>query len=80
MMRDRRLGEAFQGHLTCLSSVGVRSVGAGGGSIAYVDSAGLLHVGPQSAGAEAGPATLSAPQSHCRRIPAPAWIGKGERP
>jgi N-methylhydantoinase A len=35
--------------------VDVRSVGAGGGSIAYVD-AGLLHVGPESSGAEPGPA------------------------
>ena len=31
-------------------------VGAGGGSIAWVDSAGFLHVGPQSAGADPGPA------------------------
>jgi N-methylhydantoinase A/oxoprolinase/acetone carboxylase beta subunit/N-methylhydantoinase B/oxoprolinase/acetone carboxylase alpha subunit len=32
------------------------SIGAGGGSIAYVDTGGLLKVGPQSAGAEPGPA------------------------
>lgn len=38
------------------SWVDVRSIGAGGGSIAYVDSGGLLHVGPQSAGAQPGPA------------------------
>ncbi len=31
-------------------------VGAGGGSIAWVDSAGFLHVGPHSAGAAPGPA------------------------
>jgi N-methylhydantoinase A len=36
--------------------VDVRSIGAGGGSLAYVDSGGLLHVGPQSAGAQPGPA------------------------
>ena len=34
----------------------MKSVGAGGGSIAWVDSGGLLHVGPQSAGASPGPA------------------------
>ena len=34
--------------------VDVRSVGAGGGSIAWVER-GLLHVGPQSAGADPGP-------------------------
>jgi len=35
--------------------VDVRTVGAGGGSIARVNSAGLLEVGPQSAGANPGP-------------------------
>jgi N-methylhydantoinase A len=39
------------------SSVDVRSVGAGGGSIAHVpELTGALRVGPQSAGAEPGPA------------------------
>ena len=37
-------------------SVDVRSVGAGGGSIAHVPMTGALRVGPQSAGAEPGPA------------------------
>lgn len=36
--------------------VDVVSVGAGGGSIAWVDSGGALRVGPQSAGANPGPA------------------------
>ncbi len=36
--------------------VDVHSVGAGGGSIAWLDSVGLLRVGPQSAGADPGPA------------------------
>jgi N-methylhydantoinase A len=36
--------------------VDVRSIGAGGGSIAYVDEGGLLRVGPESAGADPGPA------------------------
>lgn len=35
--------------------IDVRSVGAGGGSIAWVDSMGGLQVGPQSAGADPGP-------------------------
>src|ERR1700741_4505619 len=34
----------------------IHTVGAGGGSIAYVDSGGLLKVGPRSAGADPGPA------------------------
>ena len=37
--------------------VDVRSIGAGGGSIAYIDVGGLLQVGPQSAGADPGPAS-----------------------
>jgi len=39
-----------------LPKIDVRSVGAGGGSIAWVDPGGLLHVGPKSAGAVPGPA------------------------
>lgn len=36
--------------------VDIVEIGAGGGSIAWVDSTGVLHVGPQSAGADPGPA------------------------
>jgi N-methylhydantoinase A len=35
--------------------VAVKTIGAGGGSIASVDRGGLLHVGPRSAGARPGP-------------------------
>src|SRR3954462_4733034 len=42
-------------HLTT-PSVEIHTVGAGGGTIAWVDDAGLLHVGPQGAGARPGPA------------------------
>jgi len=34
----------------------ITTIGAGGGSIAYVDGGGILQVGPHSAGAEPGPA------------------------
>lgn len=37
--------------------VEVRTLGAGGGSIAWVDKGGMLNVGPQSAGASPGPAS-----------------------
>ncbi len=37
-------------------AVDVHSIGAGGGTIASVDSAGLLEVGPRGAGADPGPA------------------------
>lgn len=42
-------------HLT-IPSVEIHTVGAGGGTIASVDSAGLLTVGPKGAGAQPGPA------------------------
>ena len=54
--RETWLGEPFSGHHTGLASVDVRSIGAGGGSIAWIDPGGLLRVGPQSAGADPGPA------------------------
>jgi N-methylhydantoinase A len=54
--RETWLGEEFAGHITGFPSIDVRSIGAGGGSIAWVDEGGLLHVGPASAGAEPGPA------------------------
>ena len=36
--------------------VDVKTIGAGGGSIAWIDKGGLLRVGPESAGAQPGPA------------------------
>ena len=36
--------------------VDIRTIGAGGGSIAWIDAGGLLRVGPQSAGSTPGPA------------------------
>jgi N-methylhydantoinase A len=41
--------------MTGFPSVDVRSIGAGGGSIAWIDEGGMLHVGPKSAGAVPGP-------------------------
>ena len=38
----------------------IHTIGAGGGSIAWIDSGGALRVGPQSAGAEPGPACYQA--------------------
>jgi N-methylhydantoinase A len=39
-----------------LPMVDIHTIGAGGGSIAWVDRGGVLQVGPESAGAEPGPA------------------------
>ena len=54
--REYWLGQRYLGELTGVSSVAVKSVGAGGGSIAAVDAGGLLRVGPRSAGSQPGPA------------------------
>lgn len=44
------------GYHVALPSVDIHSIGAGGGTIAGVDRAGLLFVGPRGAGADPGPA------------------------
>lgn len=50
------IGEEADGQPMQLPVVNIVEVGAGGGSIAWVDNAGGLHVGPQSVGADPGPA------------------------
>jgi N-methylhydantoinase A len=52
LVMNRRIGT----HQIALNSLDIASIGAGGGSIARVDSGSILHVGPQSAGAMPGPA------------------------
>jgi N-methylhydantoinase A len=52
----RRSRGELMGVWTALSLVDVESIGAGGGSIAWIDARGMLRVGPRSAGAEPGPA------------------------
>ena len=44
------------GQILKIPAIEINTVGAGGGSIAWVDSGGALQVGPQSAGAHPGPA------------------------
>jgi N-methylhydantoinase A len=43
-------------HKLALPMLDIHTIGAGGGSIAWLDEGGLLRVGPQSAGAKPGPA------------------------
>src|SRR5438132_1290447 len=50
------LGGRWIGHITGIRAVDVKSIGAGGGSIVWIDPGGLLRVGPRSAGADPGPA------------------------
>jgi N-methylhydantoinase A len=50
--REPELG----GHHLSVPMIEVASIGAGGGSIAWADELGVLHVGPRSAGSTPGPA------------------------
>ena len=60
MIQDGRIGWStgggVGGHPVALPMVEIHTIGAGGGSIAWVDAGGALRVGPQSAGAVPGPA------------------------
>jgi N-methylhydantoinase A len=62
----------------------IHTVGAGGGSIAWIDAGGALRVGPQSAGASPGPicygkggraVTVTDAQVWLNRLPADAFLG-----
>ncbi|MGQ0813185.1 MAG: hydantoinase/oxoprolinase family protein [Gemmatimonadota bacterium] len=66
----------------------IHTVGAGGGSIAWIDAGGALRVGPRSAGAQPGPicydrggeqVTVSDANVWLGRLPAAAFLG-GEQP
>lgn len=48
---DTKIGD----HQAMVPMVDIDTIGAGGGSIAYVDAGGVFRVGPQSAGADPGP-------------------------
>jgi len=49
-------GHSVAGRVNRVPSVPIQTIGAGGGSIAWVDEGGALRVGPRSAGATPGPA------------------------
>lgn len=46
---------SVDGYPILISNLDIRTIGAGGGSLAWIDAAGALHVGPQSAAAKPGP-------------------------
>jgi N-methylhydantoinase A len=52
--------EVDWGHPICFPSIEVLTIGAGGGSISWLDKAGSLRNGPQSAGSAPGPACYKA--------------------
>lgn len=47
----------FEGYPVKIPAIDVHAIGAGGGSIAWIDKGGALNVGPQSAAADPGPAS-----------------------
>ena len=57
---DREINMTTEGVIGCypigVPMVDMHTIGAGGGSIAFIDSGGMLQVGPRSAGAAPGPA------------------------
>ena len=50
------------GYIVRVPTIDIAEVGAGGGSIAWLDKGGALQVGPRSAGASPGPITVYAPE------------------
>ncbi len=61
-----------------LPTIDVPSIGAGGGSIGWVEpETGILRVGPQSAGARPGPAVLRPRRQPSRRSPTPTSCSGG---
>ncbi|SJM62702.1 hydantoinase/oxoprolinase family protein [Gulosibacter sp. 10] len=52
---DEMAAGEIEGYPIRLPAVDIHTIGAGGGSIAWIDSAGVLRVGPHSAGASPGP-------------------------
>jgi N-methylhydantoinase A len=59
----RDAGE-LDGMPVCVPMLDLHTVGAGGGSIAWIDQGGALRVGPRSAGASPGPACYGAGGQH----------------
>ena len=59
-----------------VSMVDLHTIGAGGGSIARVDAGGLLKVGPESAGADPGPACYGRGGSEATVTDANAVLGR----
>lgn len=78
------IGGYASGHPMMLPVVDVVEIGAGGGSIAWVDDVGALKVGPQSAGADPGPIcygwggkepTITDANLLCGRLSKDAFLG-----
>jgi N-methylhydantoinase A len=52
---DAVTGAEVAGHPIAVPALDIHTIGCGGGSLVHVDAGGVLHVGPESAGADPGP-------------------------
>ncbi|MEO1226044.1 MAG: hydantoinase/oxoprolinase family protein [Pseudomonadota bacterium] len=73
--RDRKSA----GYPIMVPVVDLVEIGNGGGSIAWVDDFGKLHVGPQSAGALPGPASYGKGGTEATTTDANLWLGRINR-
>ena len=73
--RDR----TSSGYPILVPVVDLVEIGAGGGSIAWVDDFGKLHVGPRSAGAAPGPAAYGRGGIEATTTDANLWLGRINR-
>lgn len=76
---DLRMTDKWEvdwGHPICFPSIEVLTIGAGGGSISWLDKAGSLRNGPQSAGSVPGPACYNAGGSEPTNTDANIILGR----
>jgi N-methylhydantoinase A/oxoprolinase/acetone carboxylase beta subunit len=59
LVEARQRDTWIAGYPVTTPMIDIETIGAGGGSVAYVDRGGALHVGPRSAGARPGPAAYA---------------------
>src|SRR2546423_4998956 len=80
LIRNYAAGTTFnkwiEGYPARLASLDINAVGAGGGSIAWFDRDGLMKVGPQSAGAQPGPACYARGGSEATVTDANLMLGR----
>ena len=72
---SRTTSGSIGGHPVAQQMIGIHTIGAGGGSIAWIDPGGALRVGPQSAGADPGPACYGRGGTHPTVTDAHAVLG-----
>jgi len=72
LTNEGRIGD----YPVAIPMVDMHTIGAGGGSIAYIDQGGMLQVGPESAGADPGPACYGKQQTTATVTDANTVLGR----